>query len=192
MEKFKCLVSVMIVLTLTLAFVGCGKPPEAERKAAQAAMDAAITAGADKYAVSSMDAATKIWDTAEKQVKDRKYEEAKKTYVEAQVAFEKAPSGVEEGKKAVRTEATTAIKALEVSWKELLASAKKIEKKMKDQKESWEADVEAFEEGLKAGKEMLTTDPAGTKTKVDELKNTIEKWDATFKELAAAPAPPKK
>jgi archaellum component FlaC len=153
-------------------------------------MDAAITAGADKYAVADMDAATKLWDTAEAQVKDKKYEEAKKTYADAKAAFEKAPSGVEEGKKVARAEATAALKDLGASWKDLRASAKKVEKKMKDQKEDWEADIKTFDEGLKAGKDMIASDPAGAKEKVTELKDIIERWDANFKELTAAPAPP--
>ena len=190
MKIFKCLVSLIMVLALVLMFIGCGKPPEAEQKAAKAAMDAAIAAGADKYAVTAMDAATKIYDTAETQVKNRKYEEAKKTYADAKAAFEKAPSGVEEGKKVARAEANAALKDLGVSWKDLRASAKKVEKEMKDQKEDWEADIKTFDEGLKAGKDMIASDPAGAKEKVDELKGIIERWDATFKELAATPAPP--
>jgi hypothetical protein len=189
MKNFRYLVSLMIFFTVALVFIGCAKPPEAEQKAAKDAMFAAIEAKADKYSVAAMDAATKLWDTAEAQVKDRKYEEAKKTYAEAKAAFEKAPSGVEKGKKAAAIEATAAVKALETSWKDLRSSAKKFEKKMKDQKEEWETDIKTFEAGLKAAKDMIAADPAGAKDKVDELKSVIEKWNGTFKELAAAPAP---
>ena len=190
MKYFRCLVPLIMVLALVLMFIGCAKPPEAEQNAAKAAMDAAIAAGADKYAVADMDAAMKLYDAAEAQVKDRKYEEAKKTYADAKAAFEKAPSNVEAGKKVVRAEATAALKDLEASWKDLQASEKKVDKKMKDQKEDWEADTKTFDEGLKAGNDMLASDPAGAKEKVNELKGIIEKWNASFKELAAAPAPP--
>jgi hypothetical protein len=81
------------------------------------------------------------------------------------------------------------LKDLGASWKDLRASAKKVEKKMKDQKEDWEADIKTFDEGLKAGKDMIASDPAGAKEKVTELKDIIERWDANFKELTAAPAP---
>ena len=57
---------------------------------------------------------------------------------------------------------------------------------MKEKKEEWEGNAKSFEGGLKAGKEMLAADPAGTKAKVDELKTVIEKWEANFKEMAAA------
>ena len=67
-------------------------------------------------------------------------------------------------------------------------SVKKIEKKMKDQKEAWEADAKSFADGLKASKEMIAADPLGAKTKAGELKAVVEKWDATFKGMAAGPA----
>ena len=62
---------------------------------------------------------------------------------------------------------------------------------MKDQKEAWEADAKSVEDGLKASKEMIAADPITAKTKASELKVVVDKWDATFKEMAAAPAPAK-
>ena len=190
MKHFKYSVSVMMVLALALVFIGCAKPPEAEQKAAQAAMDAAVAAGADKYAVADLEAAKKIWESAEAQVKDKKYKEAKQVYVDAKAAFEKAAAAVAAGKKAATDEANAAVAALEEGWKSIEDSVKKIEKKMKDQKEAWEADAKSFVDGLKASKEMIAADPLGAKTKAGELKAVIEKWDATFKEMAAAPAKP--
>lgn len=190
MKHFKYSVSVMMVLALALVFIGCAKPPEAEQKAAQAAMDAAVAAGADKYAVADLEAAKKIWESAEAQVKDKKYKEAKQVYVDAKAAFEKAAAAVAAGKKAATDEANAAIAALEEGWKSIEDSVKKIEKKMKDQKEAWEADAKSFVDGLKASKEMIAADPLGAKTKAGELKAVIEKWEATFKEMAAAPAKP--
>jgi hypothetical protein len=190
MRHFKYSVSVMMVLALALVFIGCAKPPEAEQKAAQAAMDAAVTAGADKYAVADLQAAKKLWESAEAQVKDKKYKEAKQVYVDAKAAFEKAAAGVAAGKKAAADEANAAVAALEEGWKGVEASVKKIEKKMKDQKEAWEADAKSFVDGLKASKEMIAADPLGAKKKAGELKAVVEKWDAAFKEMAAAPAKP--
>lgn len=190
MKHFKYSVSVMMVLALALVFIGCAKPPEAEQKAAQAAMDAAVAAGADKYAVADLQAAKKIWESAEAQVKDKKYKEAKQVYVDAKAAFEKAAAAVAAGKKAATDEANAAVAALEEGWKGIEDSVKKIEKKMKDQKEAWEADAKSFVDGLKASKEMIAVDPLGAKTKAGELKAVVEKWDATFKEMAAAPVKP--
>ena len=113
MKHFKYSVSLMMVLALALVFIGCAKPPEAEQKAAKAAMDAAVSAGADKYAAADLDAAKKVWDAAEAQVKDKKYKEAKQGYVDAKAAFEKAAGAVAAGKKAVTDEATAAVAAVE-------------------------------------------------------------------------------
>jgi hypothetical protein len=190
MKHFKYSVSLMMVLALALVFIGCAKPPEAEQKAAQTAMDAAMTAGADKYAAADLDAAKKLWDASEAQMKDKKYKEAKEGYVAAKAAFDKAAGAVGAGKKAVTDEATAAIAALEESWKGLEAAAKKVEKKMKDQKAAWETDAKAFVDALKAAKDGLAADPAAAKAKAGELKAIIDKWDAAIKDLAAAPAKP--
>ena len=190
MKHFKYSVSFLMVIALALVFIGCAKPPDAEKKAAEAAMDAAVPAGADKYAAADLDAAKKVWDAAEAQVKDKKYREAKQGYVDAKAAFEKAAGAVAAGKKAVADEANAAIAALEEGWKGIEAAAKKAAKKMKDQKGAWEADAKAFVEGLKAGKEMIAADPLGAKAKAGQLKAVIEKWETAFKEMVAAPAKP--
>jgi PBP1b-binding outer membrane lipoprotein LpoB len=177
-----------VVLSLVFLFVGCSKPPEAEQKAAKAAMDAAMSAGADKYAAADLDAAKKKWDEADSQVKDKKYKEAKQTYIDAKAAFEKAEAGVEAGKKALTDQVNANLATLEGAWKNLEATAMKMEKKMKD-KDAWTNDAKAISEGLGKAKEMAAADPAGAKTKMDEVKGMMDKWDNAFTEMAAAPAP---
>jgi len=178
---------VLAVLSLVLVFVGCSKPPDAEKQAAKSAMDAALSAGADKYAAADLDTAKKKWDAAESQMKEKKNEEAKQAYIEARRAFEKAAGAVEAGKKAVADQANAAVAAIEEAWKNVKATAKKMEKKMKDKKEAWKADSKAISEGLAKTKEMIASDAAGAKTKIDELKAMVDKWENTFKEMAAAP-----
>jgi len=185
MKQLKWLV---VVVGLIFLVVGCSKPPEAEQKAAKAAMDAAMSAGADKYAAADFDAAKKKLDEADSQVKDKKYKEAKPTYIDAKAAFEKASAGVEAGKKAVADQVTADLAAIEGAWKNLDATSKKVEKKIKD-KDAWTNDAKAITEGLAKAKEMVASDPAAAKAKGDEVKGMIDKWDNTFKELAAAPAP---
>jgi hypothetical protein len=192
MKNFKYVVSFMMVLALALVFIGCAKPPEAEKSAAKAAMDAAVAAAADKYAVADFDAAKKLWGASEAQMIDKKYEEAKQGYVGAKAAFEKATGAAAAGKKAITDEMIAAVAGLEEGWKNLEASAKSVEKKLKDKKDAWAADAKAFEDGLKAAKDMIAANPAGAKAKAGELKAIIDKWDAAFKELAAAPAKPGK
>jgi hypothetical protein len=192
MKHFKYAVSFVMVLALALVFIGCAKPPEAEKLAARAAMDAAVAAGADKYAATDFNAAKNLWDTSEAQMNEKKYEEAKQGYVNTKAAFEKAADAAAAGKKAITDEVNAAVAGLEEGWKNLETAAKGVEKKMKDQKDAWEADTKAFVDGLKAAKDMIATDPAGAKAKANELKAIIDKWDAAFKELAAAPAKPVK
>lgn len=192
MKQFKCAVSFMMVLALVLFFIGCAKPPEAEKSAAKVAMDKAIAAGAEKYAAADFKAAKAIWDGAEAQMTAKKYDEAKKGYVEAKAAFEKAPAAIEAGKKAMTEEANALVASLEEGWKNLETAAKGAAKKMKDKKEAWEADTKTFTDGLKATKDAIAADPIVAKAKAADLKALIAKWDAAFKELTAAPAKPEK
>jgi chromosome segregation ATPase len=182
----------MMILALVLVFIGCAKPPEAEKAAAKTAMDAAVAAGAEKYATADFDAAKSQWGAAEAKMNEKKYDEAKQGYVSVKAAFEKAAAAAATGKKAMTDEVIAAVTALEASWKTLDESAKDVEKKMQDKKEAWEADAKAFGDGIKAAKDKIAADPAGVKAKVGELKAIIDKWDAAFKELAAAPEPAKK
>jgi len=191
MRMIKLLVIVLMVFALGMGLVGCAKPPEAEREAAKKAMDAAITGGAEKYASSDLEAARKLWDTAESQMKEKKYKEAKQSYMDAKAAFEKAAAAVAAGKKAVADQANATLKGLEAKWEKLLVTAKKMEKKLKDKKQAWTADAKAINEGLEKTKEVIVSAPAEAKAKLDELKTIIDKWDATFKEMAASPSKPK-
>ena len=187
MNHFKYAVSLMLVFALAVVFSSCAKPPEADKLAAKAAMDSAVSAGADKYAATDFEAAKKLWDTSETQMTEKKYKEAKQGYIDAKAAFEKAAGAVEAGKKAMTDEANAAVASLEEGWKNLEATAKKIGKNMKDKKtkDAWAADTKAFADGLKATKDKIVNDPASAKANVGELKSIIEKWDTAFKKLAA-------
>jgi len=190
MKHLKYSLSLIVFLALALVVIGCAKPPEAEKSAAKTAMDAAVSAGAGKYATADFDAAKKLWDAAETKMTEKEYKEAKQVYIDAKAAFEKAAGTAEAGKKALTDEANAAVASLEEGWTNLEGASQKVAKNMKDKKEMWDADVKAFAEGLKAMKDMIATDPSGAKAKGGELRVIIDKWDATFKELAAAPVKP--
>ena len=176
------------VLALLLVLGGCAQPPEAERQAAKGAMDAAVSGGADKYAVADLDAAKKVWETAQSQMNEKKYKEANQSYIEAKAAFEKAGGAVEAGKKAASDEARAVLASIESAWKKLEAKTKTLAKQMKNKKGAWVADSQAFREGLAKAREMISADPAGAKPKLDEFKAMVDKWDNILKEMAAAPA----
>jgi hypothetical protein len=175
------------VLAFLLILLGCAKPPDMEREAAKAAMEAAGSAGADPYASADLDAATKVWGTAESQMKEKKYKEAKQSYIDAKAAFEKASVAAEAGKKAAADQANASLSALEESWKHLEVTARKMAKRMKEKKEEWTADAGTISKGLAMAKEMIAPDPIGAKAKLDELKGIVDKWESTFKKMASAP-----
>jgi len=187
MKATKFLVFVFVVLVLGIYFVGCSKPPEAEKAAAKKAMDAAISAGADQYAPTDLEPAKKLWDTAETQMKEKKYKEAKESYINAKAAFENAAAAVEKGKKAAADQANAALNAFEEEWKKVNRLAKKVGKKLKEKKNAWEADAKTINQGLGKAKETIATAPAEAKAKLGELQPLVDKWEATFKEMAATP-----
>jgi hypothetical protein len=191
MRAVKLSVFVLVVLVWGILLAACSKPPEAEKEAAKKAMDAAISAGADKYATVDLEVAKKLWESADSKVKDKKYKEAKEDYIAAKAAFEKAAAAVEAGKKVFADQANAALKELEVAWKRLSATGKKMEKKLKEKKTAWRADAEAIEEGLRKAKETIIVSPDEAKAKLDELKTMIDRWENTFKKMAAAPQKPK-
>jgi hypothetical protein len=189
MKHVRWSVWLLVVFALVMVFAGCAKPPDAEKQAAKTAMDAAGTAGADKYATSDMKAAKKIWDTAESQMKDKKYSEAKQSYLDAKAAFEKAAvaaaAGKEVERKALTEQANAALATVEQAWKNLDQTAKKMKKKIKD-KAAWTNDSKTISEGLAKAKEMIAADPVGAKAQLDELMGMIDKWDRSFKKPVAA------
>jgi hypothetical protein len=187
MKRFKHSVLLMVVVALAFVFFGCAEPPDAEKSAAKTAMDAAVSADADKYAVSNFESAKGRWDTAESQMASKDYKEAKQSYIDAKSTFEMAASNVKANKEAADA-VNAALPSLENNWKNLEAAARKVEKKMTDKQEEWTADVKTFTEGLQTVKDMVAKDPVGARTKTDELTSVIDKWDTAFKELAAAPA----
>ncbi len=190
MKRFRHSVTLVIIFVPTLVLIGCAEPPEAEKAAAKLAMDKALSSGAEKYAVDDRDAAKKIWDTAESEMGEKRYEEAKQSYVAAKDAFDIVAGNADERRNiAVTAEANAAVASLEEDWKNLNMAVTNIEKKMKDKetKDAWAADTEAFTIGLKETKDKIFTDPAGAKADAVGLESIIEKWDAAFKELATAP-----
>jgi hypothetical protein len=191
MRTIKLSLFVFVIFGLGIVLAGCSKPPEAEKEAAKKAIDAAISVGADQYASADLEAAKKVWDTAESQMKEKKYKEAKQSYIDAKAAFEKAAAAVEAGKKAVADQANAALKTLEEDWKKLRVTADKMGKKLKAKKQAWTVDTKAISEGLAKSKEMIASAPAEAKAKLDRLKTMIDRWETTFREMAKSPSKPK-
>lgn len=183
MKKVRISLIVFVMILLAMSWAGCSKPPEAEKEAAKKAMEDAISAGADRYAPTETEAAKKTWETAELQMNEKKYKEAKQGYIDAKAAWEKAAGAIEAGKKAIADQANETLNVLEKTWRKLGITAKKMEKKLKDKKKAWTADAKAIEEGFAKAKEMIAQTPAEAKAKLDELKTLIGKWEDTFNEM---------
>ena len=175
MKSVKSSVWVCVVLSLGVLLTGCAKPPDAEREAAKKAMELALSAGADKYAKADLEPASKNWESAESQMKEKKYKEAKEGYINAMVFFKKAAASVAKMKKFVADQASASLTALQGAWKNLEVKAKKVEKKLKDKKEAWTTDAKAISEGLGKAKEMIANDRVEEKPKLDEMKPLVER-----------------
>ncbi len=119
---------------------------------------------------------------------EKKYQEAKQSYIDAKAAFEKAGSAAEAGKKAASDQASAVLASIEEAWKDLEAKAQKMTKKMKNKKGAWVADSKTVTDGLVKAKEMIASDPAGAKPKLDELQALVDKWENILKKMAATPA----
>jgi hypothetical protein len=52
------------------------------------------------------------------------------------------------------------------------------------------AGANTISEGLAKAKEMISTDPLGAKAKSEGLKAIVDKWENTFKTMAATPKKP--
>ncbi len=166
--------------------------PEAEQKAAKAAMDAAMSAGADKYAAADFDAAKKKWEGAEAQMKDKKYKEAKQAYNRLpRPALKKLPRAWRRERRLLQSRQPLRWQPLRGHGRIWKPRQKRWKRSMKDKKDAWMADAKAISEGMAKAKEMVASDPVGAKAKLDELKAMVDKWEGALKEMAAAPAPAK-
>jgi len=204
MRMIKLSVFVWVAFALGMAGMSCSKPPEAEKEAARKAMDAAFSSGADQYAPADLDAAVKVWDTAESQMKEEKYKEAKENYIGAKAAFERVAAAVEAGRKAAADQANaekeSAKKAMDgalsagadkyasvdlgaarKAWD--AAESQMKEKKYKEAKESYIDAKAAFEKAaaaVEAGKKAVA---GQAKAALKTLEEKLKKLHVTAKKL---------
>jgi hypothetical protein len=187
MTRFSVRWAVPVLASVALLVAGCDSPPEAEKKAADAAIAAAKSAEADKYAGPAYKAATDLQRQAETQMGEKKYKEAKTAYERVKGLADDAGKAAAAGKAAMKTEVEKGIAAAEAAWAGLEKQAQTAAKKMKpDMKKAWEDDAKAAKDSLKAAKDALANSPAEAKDKLASVLGSIEKWS---KELAATAMP---
>ena len=187
MTRFSVRWAVPVLAGVALLVAGCESPPEAEKKAADAAIAAAKSAEADKYAGAAYKAVTDLQQQAESLMGEKKYKEAKAAYERLKGLADDAGKAAVTGKDAMKAEVEKGIAAAEAAWGGIEKQAKAVAKKLKpDQKKAWEEDEKAAQEALKSAKDALARSPAEAKDKLATVLASIEKWS---KDLAAAAMP---
>jgi hypothetical protein len=179
---------------VALLVAGCDSPPEAEKKAADAAVAAAKSAEADKYAGSAYKAVTDLQRQAEGFMGEKKYKEAKAAYERAKGLADDAAKAAATGKAAMKAEVEKGIAAAEAAWTGLDKQATAAAKKMKpEMKKAWEDDSKAAQAALKSAKDSVANSPADAKAQLATVLASIEKWtkDLAATAMPAAAAAPK-
>ncbi len=184
MTRFSVRWAVPVLAGVALLAAGCDSPPEAEKKAADAAIAAAKSAEADKYAGPAYKAVTDLQRQAESFMGEKKYKEAKAAYERAKGLADDAGKAAVTGKAAMTTEVEKGIAAAEAAWAGL-------EKQASGRGEEDEA---GHEEGLGRGREGRQGLAAGGEGRASRSRRprprtssracwrSIEKWS---KELTA-------
>ena len=187
-------VVVPLLAAVSLFTFACATPPEAEKKAADAAVSAATAAGAEKYAPSEFSAMTAAVKKAEYEMTNKAYKKAKASYEAVKnlaekatrTAVEKAATAAAAEKAAATAEAEKQIGDLEGRWKELQGQAEAAGKKLKaNQKAAWDTDAKSVAEALEAAKATVATDAAAAKAKLASIHAVLDMWAADLAALAA-------
>jgi hypothetical protein len=161
MTRFSVRWAVPVLAGVALLAAGCDSPPEAEKKAADAAIAAAKSAEADKYAGPAYKAVTDLQRQAETFMGEKKYKEAKAAYERATGLAADAGKAAVTGKAAMTTEVEKGIAAAEAAWAGLEKQAQAAAKKMKsDVKKAWTDDEKAAKAALQAAKAAVAKSPA--------------------------------
>jgi hypothetical protein len=182
---------VPLVAAMSLLAFACASPPEAEKKAADAAVSAAGSAGAEKYAPSEFSAMTAAVKKAESEMSSKAYKEAKASYESVKDLADKAAKAAVAGKAAAdaaKAEAEKQLADLETRWKELQTKAEAATKSLKaDQKAVWDANGKSIGEAFDAAKASLAGDATAAKAKLGAIPAELDKWEADIAALATTP-----
>jgi hypothetical protein len=190
MTRFSVRWTVPVLASVVLLAAGCDSPPEAEKKAADAAIAAAKSAEADKYAAPAYKAVTDQHKQAETYMGEKKYKEAKTAYERAKGLADDAGKAAATGKAAMKAEVEKGIAAAETAWQGLEKQAETAYKSMKpDQKKSWEEEAKAVQASLKSVKDAVANSPAEAKEKLTTAMASIEKATKDLGEYAASKMP---
>lgn len=186
MTRFSVRWAVPVLAGVALLTAGCDSPPEAEKKAADAAIAAAKSAEADKYAGPAYKAVTDLQRQAESFMGEKKYKEAKAAYERAKGLADDAGKAAVTGKAAMTAEVEKGIAAAEAAWAGLEKQVQAAKKLKPEVQKAWTEDAKAAKDALKAAKDGAAKAPAEARDKLATVLGSIEKWS---KELTAAAMP---
>ena len=128
MRWFSVRWAVPVLAGVALLAAGCESPPEAEKKAADAAIASAKSAGADKYAAPAYKAVTDLQRQADSFMGEKKYKDAKAAYERATSMAADAGKAAVAGKAAMQAEVEKGINAAEAAWAGLEKQAQAAER----------------------------------------------------------------
>ncbi|MEW6671635.1 MAG: hypothetical protein AB1427_08020 [Thermodesulfobacteriota bacterium] len=106
-NPIKSVVVLFFCVTVIAMLAGCSQPPKQEVDAANAALQAAVAAGAEQYAAAELKAAQDLSAKLNGEMEKKDYKAAKQTAVEMKDAADKAKAAAE-AEKAKAKEAATA------------------------------------------------------------------------------------
>ena len=179
-----------LLAAVSVLTVACASPPEAEKKAADAAVSAASAAGAEKFAPSEFAAMTAAMRKAESEMSSKSYKEAKASYEATKSLAEKAARAAETGKAAAKAEAEKMLADLEARWNDLKAKAEAATRGLKaEEKVVWDAAGVAIGTAFTEARAAVATDAVLARAKLGAIPAQLDKWEAGVTALASAPKP---
>jgi hypothetical protein len=182
-----------LLAAVSVLTVACASPPEAEKKAADAAVSAANAAGAEKFAPSEFAAMTASLRKAESEMSGKAYKEAKASYEATKELADKAARAAETGKAAAKAEAEKLLADLGARWSDLQAKAEAATRGLNAQEKTvWDAAGAAIGTAFTEARATIATDAAAAKAKLAAIPAQLDKWEAGVTALASAPKPEEK
>lgn len=189
----KGLLKLVALSVLVVTFASCAKPPQAEMDAANAAIEQAKSAGADRYVPASFNAATDALKTAQAAVEEqnskfalfRNYDAAKTTLASVKDLAKKAVDETAARKEALKTEVNQALTDLNT----VIGQDKEMLKKAPKGKEG-KAALEAIGQEISAVEAVAAEVTLGVASNADiltlseKVKPAVEKAKSINTELS--------
>jgi hypothetical protein len=176
-------------LSFGILAAACAQPPVQEIAAAQAAINAAVQAGAEDYAIDDLRSSRDTLTMANTEVEAKAYKDAKVSALDAKAKAEAALAAVEVGKAHAKAKAEagiTTVQTILVDVNTLLANPKlKGTSPLKDAAKEMGSQVDLMKTSYDAGKYKVVCD------NISALQNLVTDLKARAEE-ASKKAPAKK